>query len=105
MTYIQPKKHHSLINLFLVIVAVGVLGGAVGLIIIYNQTVTLSHGTSEAKTALRAIETANAEVKERIFSLFDPAHVAAFAAERGLTVDKNPHYIEVSKQWVVASSR
>lgn len=105
MTYIQPKKDNSFINILLFAVALSVLGGAVSLIVIYNQTVSLAHGTQETREALRATETANAELKERIFLLFDPAHVTAFAAERGLVIDKNPHYIEIAKQWVVASYR
>ncbi|MEK7608347.1 MAG: hypothetical protein AAB495_02110 [Patescibacteria group bacterium] len=105
MTYIQPKKSYSLINILLAAAVLGVLGGAAGLIMIYNQTVALSHGIQISKNELRAIETANAEMKGKIFSLFDPESVTAFASGRGLIIDKNPQYIEVSKQWVVASYR
>ena len=103
MTLIQPKKNSILINRILFALFLGVVLSASSMVLLYNQTVSLTHSALQAKDDLQKIQTENAELKENIFALLDPTAVKAFAAGKGMVLDPNLRYLEISKQWVFAS--
>ena len=87
--------------LILLLIIVGV--GALRLIVVYNRVVNLEHGIAQMKAGLTKLETENAELKEKVFTLFTTQNIDAFAAERGLVQEKKPRYFTTSDQWVFAS--
>ena len=87
----------------LALLVCGVLGSAVFLIVLYNDTVSFQHGAAQMKAEIKAAETVRAELKEKTFALFDTGHIAQFAEERHLVADRAPQYLEISTQWALAS--
>lgn len=105
MTLIQP---HQPKNIFFI--AVGALflllfTGALWLILLYNQTVNFRHGISAATARVQTLQTENADVKDQLLSFLNGSDTGAFATERNLVQEKNPHYLRASQdqQWVFAS--
>ncbi len=105
MTLIQPNRQNFIINLILF----GLIGivtlNVMWMIFLYNKTVSLTHSAESMRLTAKQIETENSELKGKIFALFTPDAVAAFAAGAGLIQDKTPQYSSLNPEWVVASSR
>jgi hypothetical protein len=81
----------------------GLFLGAIWLIILYNNVVNLSHGISDIKAEFQAIQSQNAELKNKTLSMLDEASFGGFAGKNSLIQDKNPKYFEVNPQWSFAS--
>jgi len=95
MTIIQPGRSQALaVNKFLVLLIVMLLIAAVWLVSLYNQLVNLNHNILDAESRIQKVETANAELKDKTFNLFDNQKLEALAAERQLIKDKEPQYLE-----------
>jgi cell division protein FtsL len=105
MTFIQHNRGGLLVNWILGALVVLVAGFSIELVFLYNRTGNLQHQVSSVKDDILRIETANAEMKEEIFALFNPDAFQAFAQERGLVQDRDPRYFEVDRQWSIASHR
>ena len=99
----QPNKEKKTLTRLLFILAVPLLGGVVGLVMLYNQTVNVQHAVDGLRADLQEIQTNNAELKERFFGLFDRASIEQFVQERNLIKERNPEYLTVKEQWAVAS--
>ncbi|MDO8516220.1 MAG: hypothetical protein Q7S28_03155 [bacterium] len=102
MTFIKPNLYTDILTRVIVALVIPVIAGVVWVIIIYNQTVSLHRNVSRMETEMKSLEADNADLKDRIFTLFDTDHVRALAASRGLIQEKKPTYIE-SSPWVIAS--
>lgn len=102
MTFIQPNKHSSILNIIIGALAAGVLSAVIVLIMVYNGTVSSARATRGAREEQKQLETENSELKRRVFADFDPVRMAAFAAERGMVSDRQPQYLTIN-EWVVAS--
>lgn len=105
MTLIQPNRQNIFLNLSLIMLGVCVLFAVIWLILLYNETVSLAHGISDMRDAVKRTEIENSELKGRIFALFDPDRAALFASERGMVADRSPEYSPIISEWVVASQR
>ena len=105
MTFIQPKKNSRLFPKILAALVIPIILGVFGLIIIYNQNVSLSHDISKIEGKIREIENANSQVKEKIFSLLNNANIEEIAASGQLVTEKNPEYFSTNKQWAFASQQ
>jgi cell division protein FtsL len=103
MTLIQPNRQNFILNFILITLIVMVTVSVIWLIVLYNKTVSLSHGASALRESITKIEAQNSEIKGSIFAFFDPDRMTAFAAERGMVADRSPKYLPIIKEWVVAS--
>lgn len=105
MTLIHPDRQNIFLNLVFFALIALVAAAVIWLILLYNRTVSLTHGISDMRDAVRQIEVKNSELKGRIFALFDPDAVARFVSERGMVADRTPQYSPITSEWVVASQR
>lgn len=96
MTLIQPGQK-SFIHLILVFFIVILVFGAFLLIFLYNRSVNTEHSISAAQNELRRIQTARAEIQDKIFGLLSDANLQRISEERHLVKDKEPQYLEVAK--------
>ncbi|MBI4086067.1 MAG: hypothetical protein HY433_02400 [Candidatus Liptonbacteria bacterium] len=99
MTLIQPSQK-SFTHLILVFFIVILVSGAFSLIFLYNRSVNMEHSISAAQVELRKIQTARAEIQDKIFGLSSDANLQKLSKERNLVKDKNPRYLEVSQSAV-----
>lgn len=103
MTIIQPHQNTSFINKILVLLfAIAIFLVAV-FVVIYNKSVDLEHRISESKAKIRDVKTSNAELKEKIFNVFNEDSLNKVIAEKKLVKDREPYYIEVENQFAVKS--
>ncbi|KKW48304.1 MAG: hypothetical protein UY99_C0005G0013 [Parcubacteria group bacterium GW2011_GWA1_59_11] len=104
MTIIQPNHSNVWLNRTLVLLVALVVFSAAWLVSLYTQLVNLNHGISQASSEIQDIQTANAELKDRIFGLFDQDRMKAVADARSLIKDREPQYLEADK-WSLAASQ
>lgn len=103
MTFIQPSKNHSIINRILIALVVCLVLSIFWLVSLYNSSLNLSYGLSEMRSELKAVQTTNAALKEKLFVLVDPASFKNFAGSKNLVQDKKLQYLEIHSQWSYAS--
>ena len=103
MTFVKPKKQSSILRGILIVLLITVSVGVVRLIVVYSHVVDLEHGIVKIKDGLRETGTSNAELKEKIFTIFSTQNIEEFAAEHGLIQEKKPRYFTTEQQWVFAS--
>jgi len=73
------------------------IGVSVWSIIIYNQTVTLSHDISEVENRQRELEAKNAELKNDRYARVDAKELHATAVRYGLIKIEKPEYLEMNQ--------
>lgn len=96
MTIIQPNKHKNKLNLIislLLFTIVVLVGEGISL---YSQSVNFRHDITKIEKDVRNIEVANAEMKNKLFALFEPDNIKTITENSGLIEDKNPQYIKES---------
>ncbi len=84
-------------HLILISFIVILIFGASYLIFLYNRSVNMEHSLSAAQGELRKLQTARAEIQDKIFGLSSDANLQKLSEERNLVKDKNPHYLEVTQ--------
>ncbi len=96
MTIIQPNKNKNKINLAisLLLLAIIVLIGQG--IYTYSQSVTFRYDINSLEKNLREVEAQNAEIKNKIFTFFEPENIKRIVEEKGLIEEENPKYIKNS---------
>lgn len=87
-------------HLILIFFVVILVSGAFSLIFLYNRSVNMEHSISAAQGELRRIQTARAEIQDKIFGLSSDTNLQKLSKERNLVKDKNPRYLEVSQSAV-----
>ena len=95
MTLIQPNKHSHLLNMSILILSVAVVGAVVGLIFVYNQTVSYTQGAAALQQESTRLQAENSELKSRTFALLAPERLANIAAGQGMRTS--------NATWVAAS--
>lgn len=104
MTFIQPNKPKSLINIVLVFLALATLAGTFWLVVSYNQTVNMSHNITTMKAQLDAIGAQNTAESNQIVATLSANQAATLAASDGLVQESKPQYVTVNnKQWPIVS--
>lgn len=94
MTIIEPKKKKSKFMIFMPILAL-IAFGVYANISLYNSIVELRHELVKGEERLEQLEVESAELKNRLYALFDAAAMRKTAGEFGLILDKNPSYLEL----------
>lgn len=87
-------------HLILISFIVILIFGASDLIFLYNRSVNMEHSLSAAQGEFRKLQTARAEIQDKIFGLSSDANLQKLSEERNLVKDKNPHYLEVPQSAV-----
>src|SRR5437870_13429674 len=105
MTFIHPKKESNILNKILFVLIIGLVLCAFWMVILYNNLVNFNHGLSNLKKEFGSVQTQNAELKDKIFSLINSARQNNLNGSE-LIQDKNPSYLEVgsiNQKWSYAS--
>jgi hypothetical protein len=98
MTFIQPTKHLSLLNIVIAMLIVGILGGTFWIIVAYNKTVDLSHNIVSMKAELDAIGASSTALNNTIISTLGGANFQTLAAADNLVPEKNPQYFQLDEK-------
>ena len=61
-------------------------------IVLYNKNVSARHAITVTHEELRALQSANADLKNQLFALLDFKNADMLAANLGLVKDSRPHY-------------
>ena len=104
MTFIKPEKV-GLVNKILIALAIPLIGGAIWLIFVYNQVVSINHEISSLKKEIELNQAAIAELKEKVFSLYSSENVEYIIGQLNLVQEKNPEYFKIPEKWVFASQQ
>lgn len=96
MTFIQPSKKSIVFRLFLVLIVAGLIGGTFWLIMLYNQTVNLSHEITAAKSELDSVGAENTALNNKIITMLGNTDPTAIATQGGLVMAK-PQYVSVAQ--------
>ena len=91
--------------MILTILVVFLVLGGVSLVVLYNRIVNFNHNLGEAKAELSDLQSQNADIKDRLFTLLDLDGNSAVFGGHGLIEDKNPQYLEINSKWSYASGR
>lgn len=107
MTFIQPHKHSSFLNGILVLFAVALVAGTVGMVGLYNATVNMDHAIAAAKTKLDAVGAENTAMNNDVIAKLGAGDLAKLAADAGLVTESKPQYFRLdetsSQKWPIAS--
>ena len=96
MTIIKLNKNKNKLNLIISLLFFAIVGLIGQGIYSYSQSVNFRHDITSLEKNIRAIETSNADMKNKLFALFDPNNTKAIIESGGLIEEKNPQYIKNS---------
>ncbi|MBI2623629.1 MAG: hypothetical protein HYW65_03585 [Candidatus Liptonbacteria bacterium] len=105
MTFIKPHNKKSILTIVLVCMIFGMVAGASSLVVAYNRFINVERSVSAFASRLQQQEARNAKLKSELLTLFDAAHLTAFAESRSLIREKHPAYLTVDAQWHLASGQ
>jgi len=103
MTFIQPNKNRSFWNGILVVFAIAVVFGTVGMVALYNMTVNLSHNIADAKAKMDAVGAQSTDLNNKIMDTLGGIGIARLVAENGLVIESKPQYFQINQKWPIAS--
>ena len=104
MTIIKPQSQTSFVIRHLLLILVFLLiASGVMLVFLYNRAVNWEQALRTSAVETKRLQTENAELQDRLFSLFANARVETLAAEYGLVKDKSPRYLGIQSRWFLAS--
>lgn len=104
MTFIKPEKI-GLVNKILIALAIPLISGAIWLVFVYNQVVSINHEISSLKKEIEVNQAATAELKGKVFSLYSSENVEKTISQLNLIQEKNPEYFKIPEKWVFASQQ
>ena len=97
MTIIQPNKHSSikrfLVILFLILFVCGVF-----YIYVYNSFVNARYQVDSFKDGLVKAQALNADLKNQLYQIIDPAKLQTLAQEKGLLLEGKPDYLKLASK-------
>lgn len=105
MTFIQPNKNSNILNKILILFAVCLIFGGMALVALYNRVVNFEHGSGKMKAEFSALQSQNAEIKDKILKLLGAGGNQATLNNYNLIEDKKPQYLEINSKWSYASER
>lgn len=96
MTIIKPSMPFLHFRFFLLFFGALLIGGAV-YIFEYNSLVNLRHQSNMLQQRIVAAQTSNADLKNAMYKMIDPAELQKLASERALVLDRHPAYLEYTR--------
>lgn len=97
MTFFKPEQK-NFIDYIIAGLVMFCLLVSFGLVYLYNHSVNLAHEISAAEVDIRSIQTAKAQLQDKIFTLLNGINPHNFSKERNLIEEKNPQYIKTAGQ-------
>lgn len=95
MTIIEPNKNSRKTNSFLFASVTALVAVSVWSVLVYSQTVGISHNLSNETQNHKAALEKNAELKNIKYQLTDTKNLLLAAEKSGLVKVANPEFIEV----------
>lgn len=95
MTIIQPNKYRSLKH-FLIILFLILLAGGVFYIYEYNKFVDVRYQADFFKEQIIKAQALNADLKNQLYQITDPANLQSLAQKQGLFLEKKPDYLKLA---------
>lgn len=92
MTIIRPHAPSTIKYFLYIVFGVLLICGAF-YISEYSSLAELRHTTTSLKGQVVGLQTANADLKNELYRMIDPARLETAAIDSGLTLDKRPHYV------------
>lgn len=96
MTIIKPSAPFLHLRFLLLFFGVLLVGGVV-YIFEYNSLVNLRHQSNMLQQRIVGAQTANADLKNEMYKMIDPAQLQKLASERALVLDRRPAYLEYAR--------
>lgn len=96
MTFIQPSKNKNIVNLILGGLVLVLFVGTFWVIIVYNQTVSLSHDITKAKSQLDSTGAVNTSFNNNVIATLGGSALSAIAAKDHLVEEKKPEYFRIN---------
>ncbi len=103
MTFIQPHKNKTILDIILTLTILAIGAGVFGMVALYNATVNISHNLDAARVELDAVGATNITLNNTVIAALGSDAVAAAAASHGLVADQKPEYLTVHDTWSIAS--
>lgn len=103
MTFIQPHKSITQINIILGIFAVACVFGTFMLIAMYNGVVNTNQNIASAKAQIDQLGAQSTNLSNQIVASLGYGAAQSVAVADGLVEDNNPKYFETDQQWAFAS--
>ncbi len=103
MTYIQPNKNKTILNLVLGVVVCALFIGVFSLVTLYNNVVNVSQNIQTAKSKLDAIGAQNTSLNNQVVTALASAQTSNLGELDGLVADAHPQYFNQS--WSLASQQ
>ena len=98
MTIIEPNKYRIRFNVALVFAVLLLVGGGVGSILMYNETVRIEHTIAATEHEIKTLQAENADYRNELYRLLDTAALEEAAPALGLFKETRPAYLEVAAQ-------
>lgn len=96
MTIIKPSI--SRIHLrFLLLFFAALLAGGVIYVFEYNSLVNLRYQSNALKRSIIEAQAANADLKNQMYKMIDPAQLQKLASDKALVLDRHPAYLEYAR--------
>ncbi|MCP6719855.1 MAG: hypothetical protein KJI72_00825 [Patescibacteria group bacterium] len=102
MTIIKPSEYQDYVRFLILVFAVALVGGLV-YIFTYNSLVDTRFQLKTLKEDIVKGQALNADLKNNIYKITDPANLGGLASEHSLVLERNPDYLN-SNQWLSDSS-
>lgn len=102
MTIIKPHTNRSF-ALFMTLFAFLAVGGGIFLMCEYNAVASMRVEVSGLKGNMVGLQGANADLKERLFSMTTATKLKENATQFGLVLERRPEYLN-ERQWLSDSS-
>lgn len=102
MTIIKPEQYKYILRFILQVFILVVICGAF-YIYEYNVVADNRYEIQSLQERIVEAEVANAEIKNTLYEIIDPAKLTTLADTYELVLERNPQYLNVN-QWVSDSS-
>ena len=96
MPIIEPKKEKSKIKYVIFGLILAASFGAYVSILLYNGIVNLRHGISESEEEISRLEAANADLKNKLYSVTEIENLKLLGSKSNLIPDRKPEFIKFS---------
>ena len=96
MTYIQPNKHKTILNLILGVIVCALFVGVFSLVALYNNVVNVSQNIQTAKSQLDAVGAQNTSLNNQVVTALAKVQSSDLGQQDGLVEDNHPQYLNQS---------
>jgi hypothetical protein len=103
MTHQQASQFNARLNVFLRLIILCLCVVFVVGIVAYNGSLNVRHRFSSLQERVETLENENAQLKNNLYTITDTKTLNSVAARLGLVAEKNPSYLNVRSETVIAT--